>query len=349
MDLVKNRIETFDIAKGIGILIMVLGHTGFGDSFDKIIHTFHMPLFFFISGYFYRPEKTKSFKEYLVHQIDVLLIPYLVFAIFYEILHYIYVGEVSIDYFFKSLISSNHNRIDVAGALWFLLSLFTAKIIYHVLEKNIKSIFDLSIVITVISLCAMTLRRFGVLLPFGLDSAMSMLIIIHMGYLLYRFREKKLLHKLSTLSPYIIFVLIVLFFVTGFVNDHVNVRRNKYGVEVLYMISCLSGILLTMNISHLLGHTGNKVLRYIKSVFSFWGRESIVFLLVNELFLFIVSEAFVVVGVSRSMISGNYWVRSLFVLGAMALMSLLALCSNKRPLSYIFGKHQFFKQRNKKQ
>ena len=35
-----------DILRGIGIIIMVSGHIGFGGKFDRYIHTFHMPLFF---------------------------------------------------------------------------------------------------------------------------------------------------------------------------------------------------------------------------------------------------------------------------------------------------------------
>ena len=46
-----NRITHIDIFKGIGILFMVMGHIGFSSIFDKWIHAFHMPMFFFISGY----------------------------------------------------------------------------------------------------------------------------------------------------------------------------------------------------------------------------------------------------------------------------------------------------------
>ena len=49
-----NRITHIDIFKGIGILFMVMGHIGFSSIFDKWIHAFHMPMFFFISGYLSR-------------------------------------------------------------------------------------------------------------------------------------------------------------------------------------------------------------------------------------------------------------------------------------------------------
>lgn len=341
-DIQKNRIEVFDIAKGIGILIMVMGHSGFGMDFNKVIHTFHMPLFFFISGYFYRPAKNRDFKRYLLHQINVLLVPYIVFAVFYEILHYIYVGEWSVAYFMKSLLSSNHNRIDVAGALWFLLTLFSAKILYNLLEHRMRNLVWLTVAVTVISFIANTLRRFDILLPLCLDSALSMLLVIHGGYLLYYFRDKGFLQKISRLKPVWLIAVTALFVLTAWLNDDVNIRRNRYGIEVLYMVSCFCGIVLTMNLSHLLSIPGGRILAGIRHTFAFWGRESIVFLLVNELFLFIVYEMLVAVGMSADILSHNYWASAMIVLGAMGMMSLVALLSRRKPLSYIFGKDKLF-------
>lgn len=45
----SKRMIEYDIAKGIGIIAVLLGHSKIG---VDIIYTFHMPLFFVISGYF---------------------------------------------------------------------------------------------------------------------------------------------------------------------------------------------------------------------------------------------------------------------------------------------------------
>lgn len=47
----KARIEEFDIAKGISILCVILGHLGIYNV-NRIVFTFHMPIFFLINGYF---------------------------------------------------------------------------------------------------------------------------------------------------------------------------------------------------------------------------------------------------------------------------------------------------------
>lgn len=53
----KERIEYIDIAKGTGIILMVLGHIpAFSNNYKfayKFIYAFHMPLFFIISGYLF--------------------------------------------------------------------------------------------------------------------------------------------------------------------------------------------------------------------------------------------------------------------------------------------------------
>ena len=51
----QSRAGYIDVFRGIGILLMVMGHiNSFGGYFDKFIHAFHVPMFFVISGYLFR-------------------------------------------------------------------------------------------------------------------------------------------------------------------------------------------------------------------------------------------------------------------------------------------------------
>ena len=51
-----ERLDYIDIFRALGIILMVMGHIGFGSKFDKFIHAFHMPMFFWISGFFHKKE-----------------------------------------------------------------------------------------------------------------------------------------------------------------------------------------------------------------------------------------------------------------------------------------------------
>lgn len=57
----KKRDITFDIAKGIGILFVVLGHANM--SANKFVSLFHMALFFIISGIFIKAKYSENFVE----------------------------------------------------------------------------------------------------------------------------------------------------------------------------------------------------------------------------------------------------------------------------------------------
>lgn len=53
----------YDIAKGLGIILMVAAHANIPAK--SFIYLFHMPLFFIISGYFFKPEYCKDLNSLL--------------------------------------------------------------------------------------------------------------------------------------------------------------------------------------------------------------------------------------------------------------------------------------------
>ena len=74
------RLEWIDFARGITIILMVLGHTTIPNYISKYIWSFHMPLFFVVSGMMYNPIKYESFGVLLKKKIKKLVIPYFFFS-----------------------------------------------------------------------------------------------------------------------------------------------------------------------------------------------------------------------------------------------------------------------------
>lgn len=68
----NNRLLWPDICKTIGLYLMVLGHVGLygADNVIQLIYSFHMPLFFIMSGIFFKQGNLKK-------TTIALLIPYL--------------------------------------------------------------------------------------------------------------------------------------------------------------------------------------------------------------------------------------------------------------------------------
>ena len=67
------RLTYMDIAKGIGILCVIAGHMG-NSIINKFVFSFHMPLFFLISGYFI--SSRNSSRTILIKRFKQLLPPY---------------------------------------------------------------------------------------------------------------------------------------------------------------------------------------------------------------------------------------------------------------------------------
>ena len=126
----SKRIEYIDIARGIGILLVVLGHNDFGyiSPFGyKLIYSFHMPLFFFLSGYFL--NVSVPFVDFFKKRFNSLLKPYFftIFLIYFTSVSFDNMGfENALRRIAKSLYASTI-YIDWVQ-LWFLPHLFVVSL-----------------------------------------------------------------------------------------------------------------------------------------------------------------------------------------------------------------------------
>jgi fucose 4-O-acetylase-like acetyltransferase len=77
----KYRLDWLDAAKGLGILLVTLGHTDIPSQLKTYIYTFHMPLFFFLSGYLFTLKKFPNLKVFLSKRTKSLVLPYLCFSL----------------------------------------------------------------------------------------------------------------------------------------------------------------------------------------------------------------------------------------------------------------------------
>ena len=124
-----KRIEYIDILKGIGIILVVLGHVTKNEALSSFIYAFHMPLFFYIAGMFLRdkPGFTKSHAR-------SLLIPYIFFG-FISFVYWILIelrfrdlgGGSKISELINLIYPTSMHQCNVV--LWFLPCLFIGCII----------------------------------------------------------------------------------------------------------------------------------------------------------------------------------------------------------------------------
>ena len=61
----KKRIGYIDMAKGLAIILVIIGHISFTPSMGKtILYLFHIPLFFFLSGFTFSVDKYANFSSF---------------------------------------------------------------------------------------------------------------------------------------------------------------------------------------------------------------------------------------------------------------------------------------------
>lgn len=80
----NERVEIIDVAKGIGIFLVVTGHCIF--QYAGIIYLFHMALFFFLSGYCYNEKYNENFQMIwilLKKRIKSLYIPFIKYGLIF--------------------------------------------------------------------------------------------------------------------------------------------------------------------------------------------------------------------------------------------------------------------------
>ena len=130
----KQRVGYFDIAKGIGIILVVAAHIEYMPlGLREYIVTFHMPAFFVISGMLMHltKEAERKVKPLLAHKSKRIFLPYLVFSLIYPAtyyLRYMITGEgYSPELFLQDIIAG----ISLMGVsvLWFLPELFFSELV----------------------------------------------------------------------------------------------------------------------------------------------------------------------------------------------------------------------------
>lgn len=175
----KERDISLDVLKGLAILLMVLGHVS--TPLTNFIFSFHMPLFFFVSGYLY---KERDFKTTIRRNFKKILVPYLVTGLiiwFVKIIIY-----HNWDWGISLLLSNGsapvwHLDGYYVGPLWFLMCYFTSTIYFQFI-LNIKwDIVQLLLLLFLFVVSTFYKENFG-LLPFNILNAIPATICLWVGY-----------------------------------------------------------------------------------------------------------------------------------------------------------------------
>ena len=285
-----KRIEFIDFYRGIGIILMIMGHIGYGEIFGKFIHAFHMPMFFIISGYFFKNVNTYKpleFKLFIKKKAKQLIIPYVFFGIIHLVIYAIinYENKNSILNRLYSFLFINTDGLPIAGALWFLTSLFFAEIIYYFISTIKNKKLKLYTVLSISTLGIII--PFFIRLPYGIDVSFVAIGLMYIGELIKEHKDKILNMNLkcTTLIGIIETALI-------FLNGYINLRMGKYSIVPLFYFNATISSILLLNLSKIICNLNIKysILKKIKELILNIGLHSITYLILNQITILIITS-----------------------------------------------------------
>lgn len=264
----KDKNNFLSTAKGIGIVLMVIGHCGVPGGIDKFIYQFHMPLFFFCSGYFLKiTQDCDSLISVYKKKINGLYLKFILWSLLFLSLHNIFIdlniyndaisywaeypynAQQFINKAMKIILTMNGHE-QLVRSFWFFKQLFLASIfvptLLYIINKvtnykhNHLFVFMGLFLLTIIS------KYFNWAIPAIWD--ISLVFMSSTFYLSgYIFKKYRMLDKLNNTTCLIVsFTILMIGF---YVLPWTNMLEYSTTTVIPFLVVAFSGTILTLNIA----------------------------------------------------------------------------------------------------
>lgn len=135
----KERVDWIDVAKGIGMILVIMGHT---IQLDVVrpIYAFHMPLFFFLSGLLLVPDKIGDFPSFTIRKTVQILRPWFIILLMSTVVCLLipeWREQLTRDNILKDLYLVNTNTFQ-NSSIWYLPCFFFALVFYYIMNMVFK-------------------------------------------------------------------------------------------------------------------------------------------------------------------------------------------------------------------
>ena len=339
-----NRNRVISIARGVCIVLMVVGHSGCPDYLMRLIFLFHMPFFFFASGYFCRPEQTlrgdeKSIGLFrrILRRFKRLYLPFVIYGTAFLLLHnfFLKMGLYSPDLdgaaydlpAFFAVALKMFLKMDLPsrlmGGCWFLRSLLIAAVAIDVALYVLRKYQKAPIILTILAAVVVLVLRIA---PDG-TPVIRQIIPAAMGgfFFLLGMHYRKMEDRIRPGALLIVLMMAVLAVCAAI--QPMDMTTPGVLNSLSYMIVAPIGILLVMVLSKVLDKTP------VNEILGFLGDNSLTILALHFLCFKLVSQlAINVKGLPSEMLAefpvipglgGAWWV--LYSIAGLLIPSLIAL------------------------
>ena len=189
-----DRIDAIDIAKGLGMFLIIWGHIMRQGITNHWCYIFHIPLFFFLSGLVFSPERYGGFKVFVGRKIKTLLIPYLIYSIVTWMIWaaYSFFTHADVESYWMPLLQTfiaqgSAGFLIHNGVLWFVTCLFVVECAYWWIAK-LPSIYRLVITVLCAIIGVILVKSNGPidfkLMPWNIEVALMVVLFYALGDLI---------------------------------------------------------------------------------------------------------------------------------------------------------------------
>lgn len=267
----KIRKSWIDIARGIGILLVLYGHVLGSDQTRFFIYAFHLPLFFFLSGMVFKEKHTESFLHFIIKNIKQILIPYLIFAAITYI-YWLFVLEPTKQHNIYNeihgilLANGDFPHLEFNAPLWFLPCFFVTKLLYGIILRISKKMpfrYGMLAILGIIGYLSTIYLRHTIL-PMSIEIAFTTTVFFGLGHLMIQNNKSKKImrYKPLLLSITAIFITYLFAFINFTQSGHqIDTRINQYNNIFLFYGGAIAGIISVIAVSYAM--KTNTILEYI--------------------------------------------------------------------------------------
>lgn len=266
-----TRLQWLDIAKGIAILLMVLGHTSIPMIVSNFIWAFHMPLFFIASGLVTNWGKL-SFKQFLLCKLRSLAFPFVIYSTIVLAIECI-MGENT----FNNWVTNGWEGY----ALWFIPVLFFALLIVkalYIIKKDIHR----NVLVLFILASGYLFSYFQIQLPWTISSVPYAVCMIVFGN-----EFKSLLFFIEKPN----YLYIIFCFVVTFAISH-SCKLDMCFNNILPIAPLTVGALMGTCFVFMLSSVIQRHIQPIGKMFAFVGRETFVFVAFSQIIIMLLNNYF---------------------------------------------------------
>ncbi len=281
----SNRITFIDVAKGIGILLVVLGHNDLEDYAPflfKWIYSFHMPLFFFLAGLFFKPDE--PFVQIVTKRFNSLIKPFFITLFLLYFVAAFFSSQLNLNTIFFRLLKSFYGTGFLEWVpMWFLPALFLTYLFAFAFYTLIKKLPHWAVWLGLAGLLTFgswsigwfgTFELWGVTLN-GLPWSLDLLFITGFYFILGRELFNRLPEKWLA-QPWVLLTLIGLHLLSVYLlPTNIDLYKRSYPEPLWATLIALSGIGVVLTVSFWL----EKLSTNIAGFFRYIGSAAIIILI----------------------------------------------------------------------